>query len=129
VVDAAGGRLYGDLPKRCPPRDRCRQATPSTTTRACVGSRCAWSKVVVSAGPGHDIRLRVAETLRKRHRLERKLLLTSIPSRPRSWRWRRGWPGPVPAPLRQPVARHAAAAAADPASTGARRRRANCGRR
>ena len=36
-------------------------------------------EVVVSAGPGHDIRLRVAETLRKRHRLERKLLLTSIP--------------------------------------------------
>ncbi len=36
-------------------------------------------EVVVSAGPGHDIRLRVAETLRKRHRLERKLLLASIP--------------------------------------------------
>ncbi len=36
-------------------------------------------EVVVSAGPGHDIRLRVAETLRKRHRLERKLLLTSVP--------------------------------------------------
>jgi len=80
VVDAAGGRLYGDLPEALP-----RPAIAAGSDDAVYydarlrGQPVRMVEVVVSAGPGHDIRLRVAETLRKRHRLERKLLLTSIP--------------------------------------------------
>ncbi|QDL28289.1 sensor histidine kinase [Stenotrophomonas maltophilia] len=81
VVDADGGRLYGDLPEALP-----RPAAGSAGDDDAVyydarlrGQAVRMVEVVVSAGPGHDIRLRVAETLRKRHRLERKLLLTSIP--------------------------------------------------
>ncbi|HFK2885273.1 TPA: sensor histidine kinase [Stenotrophomonas maltophilia] len=80
VVDAAGGRLYGDLPEALP-----RPAIASGNDDEAVyydarvrGQPVRMVEVVVSAGPGH-IRLRVAETLRKRHRLERKLLLTSVP--------------------------------------------------
>ncbi|PSD21599.1 sensor histidine kinase, partial [Stenotrophomonas maltophilia] len=80
VVDAAGGRLYGDLAEALP-----RPATAASSDDAVYydarlrGQPVRMVEVLVSAGPGHDIRLRVAETLRKRHRLERKLLLTSIP--------------------------------------------------
>ncbi|MDA5340478.1 sensor histidine kinase [Stenotrophomonas maltophilia] len=81
VVDAEGGRLYGDLPEALP-----RPAVAAGRDDDAVyydarlrGQPVRMVEVVVSAGPGHDIRLRVAETLRKRHRLERKLLLTSIP--------------------------------------------------
>lgn len=80
VVDAAGGRLYGDLPEALP-----RPAIAAGSDDAVYydarlrGQPVRMVEVVVSAGPGHDIRLRVAETLRKRHRLERKLLLASIP--------------------------------------------------
>ncbi|HCT25486.1 MAG TPA: sensor histidine kinase [Stenotrophomonas sp.] len=81
VVDADGGRLYGDLPEALP-----RPAVAAGNDDDAVyydarlrGQPVRMVEVVVSAGPGHDIRLRVAETLRKRHRLERKLLLTSIP--------------------------------------------------
>ncbi|WP_049454636.1 sensor histidine kinase [Stenotrophomonas maltophilia] len=81
VVDSAGARLYGDLPEALP-----RPAIASGNDDEAVyydarvrGQPVRMVEVVVSAGPGHDIRLRVAETLRKRHRLERKLLLTSVP--------------------------------------------------
>jgi len=81
VVDAGGGRLYGDLPEALP-----RPAAAAARDDEAVyydarlrGQPVRMVEVVVSAGPGHDIRLRVAETLRKRHRLERKLLMTSIP--------------------------------------------------
>ncbi|WP_439448347.1 sensor histidine kinase [Stenotrophomonas sp. ATs4] len=81
VVDAEGGRLYGDLPEALP-----RPAIAAGNDDDAVyydarlrGQAVRMVEVVVSAGPGHDIRLRVAETLRKRHRLERKLLLTSVP--------------------------------------------------
>ncbi|MFB5855051.1 sensor histidine kinase [Stenotrophomonas maltophilia] len=81
VVDAAGGRLYGDLPEALP-----RPAVAAGNDDDAVyydarlrGQPVRMVEVVVSTGPGHDIRLRVAETLRKRHRLERKLLLTSVP--------------------------------------------------
>ncbi len=80
VVDAADGRLYGDLPEALP-----RPAIAAGSDDAVYydarlrGQPVRMVEVVVSAGPGHDIRLRVAETLRKRHRLERKLLLASIP--------------------------------------------------
>lgn len=81
VVDAEGGRLYGDLPDALP-----RPTIAAGNNGDAVyydarlrGQPVRMVEVVVSAGPGHDIRLRVAETLRKRHRLERKLLLTSIP--------------------------------------------------
>ncbi|WP_294997356.1 sensor histidine kinase [uncultured Stenotrophomonas sp.] len=80
VVDADGARLYGDLPEALP-----RPAVAATDDEAVYydarlrGQPVRMVEVLVSAGPGHAIRLRVAETLRKRHRLERKLLLTSIP--------------------------------------------------
>lgn len=80
VVDATGGRLYGDLPEALP-----RPAVAADGSDAVyydarlLGQAVRMVEVVVSAGPGHEIRLRVAETLRKRHRLERKLLMSSIP--------------------------------------------------
>lgn len=81
VVDADGGRLYGDLPEALPrPAIAAGNDDDAVYYDARVrGQPVRMVEVVVSAGPGHDIRLRVAETLRKRHRLERKLLLTSIP--------------------------------------------------
>ncbi|WP_142806089.1 sensor histidine kinase [Stenotrophomonas maltophilia] len=81
VVDAAGGRLYGDLPEALPrPTIAAGNDDDAVYYDARVrGQPVRMVEVVVSAGPGHDIRLRVAETLRKRHRLERKLLLTSVP--------------------------------------------------
>ncbi len=80
VVDAAGGRLYGDLPEALPrPSMSAGSDDPVYYDARLRGQAVRMVEVVVSAGPGHDIRLRVAETLRKRHRLERKLLLASIP--------------------------------------------------
>lgn len=81
VVDAEGGRLYGDLPEALPrPSIAAGNDDDAIYYDARVrGQPVRMVEVVVSAGPGHDIRLRVAETLRKRHRLERKLLLTSVP--------------------------------------------------
>ncbi len=80
VVDAAGGRLYGDLPEALPrPGSAAADEGAVYYDARLRGQPVRMVEVVVSAGPGHDIRLRVAETLRKRHRLERKLLLTSIP--------------------------------------------------
>lgn len=81
VVDSDGGRLYGDLPEALPrPAIAAGNDDDAVYYDARVrGQPVRMVEVVVSAGPGHDIRLRVAETLRKRHRLERKLLLTSIP--------------------------------------------------
>ncbi|RTQ89400.1 MULTISPECIES: sensor histidine kinase [Stenotrophomonas] len=81
VVDAEGGRLYGDLPEALPrPAIAAGNDDDAVYYDARVrGQPVRMVEVVVSAGPGHDIRLRVAETLRKRHRLERKLLLTSVP--------------------------------------------------
>lgn len=81
VVDAEGGRLYGDLPDALPrPTIAAGNDGDAVYYDARLrGQPVRMVEVVVSAGPGHDIRLRVAETLRKRHRLERKLLLTSIP--------------------------------------------------
>lgn len=81
VVDAEGGRLYGDLPEALPrPAIAAGNDDDAVYYDARVrGQPVRMVEVVVSSGPGHDIRLRVAETLRKRHRLERKLLLTSVP--------------------------------------------------
>ncbi|HFF2843707.1 TPA: sensor histidine kinase [Stenotrophomonas maltophilia] len=81
VVDAECGRLYGDLPEALPrPAIAAGNDDDAIYYDARVrGQPVRMVEVVVSAGPGHDIRLRVAETLRKRHRLERKLLLTSVP--------------------------------------------------
>ena len=81
VVDAEGGRLYGDLPEALPrPSIAAGNDDDAIYYDARVrGQPVRMVEVVVSAGPGHDIRLRVAETLRKRHRLERKLLLTGVP--------------------------------------------------
>ncbi|WP_286068513.1 sensor histidine kinase [Stenotrophomonas sp. 57] len=80
VVDATGGRLYGDLPEALPRPAVAADGNDAVYYDARLrGQAVRMVEVVVSAGPGHEIRLRVAETLRKRHRLERKLLMTSIP--------------------------------------------------
>ncbi len=79
VVDAAGARLYGDLPEALP---RPAQAADDDATyydARLRGQPVRMVEVVVPVVGGHDVRLRVAETLRKRHRLERKLLMTSVP--------------------------------------------------
>ncbi|MDI9271431.1 sensor histidine kinase [Stenotrophomonas sp. PFBMAA-4] len=79
VVDAAGARLYGDLPEALP---RPAQAADDEATyydARLRGQPVRMVDVVVPVAGGHDVRLRVAETLRKRHRLERKLLMTSVP--------------------------------------------------
>jgi len=79
VVDAAGARLYGDLPEALP---RPAQAADDDATyydARLRGQPVRMVDVVVPVAGGHDVRLRVAETLRKRHRLERKLLMTSVP--------------------------------------------------
>ena len=79
VVDAAGARLYGDLPEALP---RPAQAADDEATyydARLHGQPVRMVDVVVPVAGGHDVRLRVAETLRKRHRLERKLLMTSVP--------------------------------------------------
>ncbi|KAG0774245.1 hypothetical protein G6F22_014221 [Rhizopus arrhizus] len=120
VVDAGGGRLYGDLPEALP-----RPAVAAGGDGEAVyydarlrGQPVRMVEVVVSAGPGHEIRLRVAETLRKRHRLERKLLMTSIPFQAAILAlaaWHAAWPA-----LARTRWRHWSLH---------RRRRANCGRR
>ncbi|PTA72900.1 MULTISPECIES: sensor histidine kinase [unclassified Stenotrophomonas] len=80
VVDATGGRLYGDLPEALPRPALAADGSDAVYYDARLrGQAVRMVEVVVSAGPGHEIRLRVAETLRKRHRLERKLLMTSVP--------------------------------------------------
>ncbi|WP_312735280.1 sensor histidine kinase [Stenotrophomonas sp.] len=79
VVDAGGARLYGDLPEALP---RPAQAADDDATyydARLRGQPVRMVDVVVPVAGGHDVRLRVAETLRKRHRLERKLLMTSVP--------------------------------------------------
>ncbi|AWH37346.1 sensor histidine kinase [Stenotrophomonas sp. ZAC14D1_NAIMI4_6] len=79
VVDTAGARLYGDLPEALP---RPAQAADDDATyydARLRGQPVRMVDVVVPVAGGHDVRLRVAETLRKRHRLERKLLMTSVP--------------------------------------------------
>jgi len=79
VVDAAGARLYGDLTEALP---RPAQAADDEATyydARLRGQPVRMVDVVVPVAGGHDVRLRVAETLRKRHRLERKLLMTSVP--------------------------------------------------
>lgn len=80
VVDATGRRLYGDLPEALPRPALAADGSDAVYYDARLrGQAVRMVEVVVSAGPGHEIRMRVAETLRKRHRLERKLLMTSIP--------------------------------------------------
>jgi len=79
VVDAACARLYGDLTEALP---RPAQAADDDATyydARLRGQPVRMVDVVVPVAGGHDVRLRVAETLRKRHRLERKLLMTSVP--------------------------------------------------
>ena len=73
------GACMATCPKRCPPAIAAGSDDAVYYDARLRGQPVRMVEVVVSAGPGHDIRLRVAETLRKRHRLERKLLLTSIP--------------------------------------------------
>lgn len=80
VVDAKGARLYGDLREALPRPAVAADGNDAVYYDARLrGQAVRMVEVMISAGPGHDIRLRVAETLRKRHRLERKLLMTSIP--------------------------------------------------
>ncbi len=80
VVDAQGKRLYGDLA----------QALPAPARRAAPGEAIYYDSVLeglpvrmvevtLDAAEGPAVHLRVAETLRKRQHLERRLLLASIP--------------------------------------------------
>ncbi|WP_416057413.1 sensor histidine kinase [Stenotrophomonas maltophilia] len=80
VVDARGARLYGDLPEPLPrPATADDGREPVYYDARLRGQAVRMVEVTVPAASGHEVRLRVAETLRKRHRLERKLLMTSVP--------------------------------------------------
>jgi len=79
VVDTAGARLYGDLPEALPRPAQAADDDATYYNARLRGQPVRMVDVVVPVAGGHDVRLRVAETLRKRHRLERKLLMTSVP--------------------------------------------------
>jgi len=79
VVDAAGARLYGDLPEALPRPPQAADDEATYYDARLRGQPVRMVDVGVPVAGGHDVRLRVAETLRKRHRLERKLLMTSVP--------------------------------------------------
>lgn len=82
VIDSHGKRLYGDLPEPLP-RPAAAGIDPGQATvyydARLRGQPVRMVDVSVRVAGGQQIHLRVAETLRKRHRLERKLLTTSIP--------------------------------------------------
>lgn len=79
VLDARGTRLFGTAP--VPPPDVLdRSANERVYYRADIaGEPVRVVQVVVPHPDGPAITIRVAETLEKRHRLERRLLLSSIP--------------------------------------------------
>ncbi|KAF1016942.1 MAG: Swarming motility regulation sensor protein RssA [Stenotrophomonas maltophilia] len=82
VVDTHGRKLYGDLPEALPrpAADAAgEEPAPVYYDARLRGQAVRMVDVRVNVAPGHAVHLRVAETLRKRHRLERKLLTTSIP--------------------------------------------------
>ncbi len=79
VVDAAGTRLYGDLAEALPRPAQTADEDAVYYDARLRGQAVRMVEVLVPTTGGHQVRLRVAETLRKRHRLERKLLMTSVP--------------------------------------------------
>ena len=79
VVDAAGARLYGDLAEALPRPAQTADDDAVYYDARLRGQAVRMVEVLVPTTGGHQVRLRVAETLRKRHRLERKLLMTSVP--------------------------------------------------
>jgi len=79
VVDAAGVRLYGDLAEALPRPAQAADEDAVYYDARLRGQAVRMVEVLVPTTGGHQVRLRVAETLRKRHRLERKLLMTSVP--------------------------------------------------
>lgn len=79
VVDASGARLYGDLADALPRPAQAADEDAVYYDARLRGQAVRMVEVLVPTSSGHDVRLRVAETLRKRHRLERKLLMTSVP--------------------------------------------------
>jgi len=79
VVDASGARLYGDLAEALPRPARTADDDAVYYDARLRGQAVRMVEVLVPTTGGHQVRLRVAETLRKRHRLERKLLMTSVP--------------------------------------------------
>ncbi len=79
VVDASGARLYGDLAEALPRPAQTADDDAVYYDARLRGQAVRMVEVLVPTTSGHSVRLRVAETLRKRHRLERKLLMTSVP--------------------------------------------------
>ncbi|WP_406236143.1 sensor histidine kinase [Isoptericola jiangsuensis] len=79
VVDAGGARLYGDLADALPRPAQAADDEPVYYDARLRGQPVRMVEVQVPTADGQQVRLRVAETLRKRHRLERKLLMTSVP--------------------------------------------------
>lgn len=79
VVDAVGTRLYGDLAEALPRPAQTADEDAVYYDARLRGQAVRMVEVLVPTTGGHQVRLRVAETLRKRHRLERKLLMTSVP--------------------------------------------------
>ncbi len=79
VVDASGARLYGDLAEALPRPAQTADDDAVYYDARLRGQAVRMVEVLVPTTGGHQVRLRVAETLRKRHRLERKLLMTSVP--------------------------------------------------
>ncbi|AWH53615.1 sensor histidine kinase [Stenotrophomonas sp. ESTM1D_MKCIP4_1] len=79
VVDADGTRLYGDLPDALPRPPQAADDQALYYDAQLRGQAVRMVEVRVPSAAGNHVRLRVAETLRKRHRLERKLLMTSVP--------------------------------------------------
>jgi len=79
VVDASGARLYGDLAEALPRPAQTADDDAVYYDARLRGQAVRMVEVLAPTTGGHQVRLRVAETLRKRHRLERKLLMTSVP--------------------------------------------------
>ncbi|WMJ69369.1 sensor histidine kinase [Stenotrophomonas sp. 24(2023)] len=79
VLDAGGARLYGDLPEPLPRPVQAAAGEAVYYDARLRGQAVRMVEVQVPTASGQSVRLRVAETLRKRHRLERKLLMTSVP--------------------------------------------------
>jgi len=79
VVDAGGARLYGDLADALPRPAQAADDEAVYYDARLRGQPVRMVEVQVPTADGQQVRLRVAETLRKRHRLERKLLMTSVP--------------------------------------------------
>lgn len=81
VRTADGRRLYGDLEIALPAPDEVVGQAPVYYDAVLLGKPVRMVEVVVETLPGSDtwVHMRVAETLKKRARLEHKLLLSSIP--------------------------------------------------